>query len=243
MQHSKNVLIVGGAGGIGREVVIRMLEDPKVDKVYATYHNAPPKLQHEKLTWYRLDCTKESEFHELSMSIASHNNTLDWVVNCVGVLHGEGFSPEKNVMNINGESFIKIMSVNALATLLLAKYLQPLIRRSLEPRFVAISAKVGSISDNRLGGWYSYRCSKAALNMAVKNLSIEWQRIMPNVAVVAFHPGTTNTTLSAPFQARVAPEKLFEPEYLAKVIGTLLHRLSPNDNGRFIAYNQDTLPW
>jgi NAD(P)-dependent dehydrogenase (short-subunit alcohol dehydrogenase family) len=243
MQYGKNVLIVGGAGGIGREVVARMLEDPQVDWVYATYHNSFPKLQNKKLNWYRLDCTQESQFYDLSLSIASHSHVLDWVVNCVGVLHGEKFAPEKNINDVNGEDFLKIVSINALATLLLAKYLQPLVRRSSRPRFVAVSAKVGSISDNRLGGWYSYRCSKAALNMAVKNLSIEWQRIMPDVAVVAFHPGTTNTALSAPFQARVAPDKLFEPEYVAEAIGALLHRLTPNDNGHFIAYNQDSLPW
>ncbi len=243
MPFDKNVLVVGGSGGIGSEVIALMLQDPHVASVFATYRGEEPAIQDEKLQWYRLDCTNEHQFYELSLSLASQTQTLDWVINCVGVLHKEGVKPEKNISEVNSVDFLEIMSVNALATLLLAKYMQPLLRISRQPRFVAISARVGSISDNRLGGWYSYRCSKAALNMAVKNLSIEWQRIMPNVAVVAFHPGTTNTALSAPFQARVAPDKLFDPQYVAQNIRALLYRLTPADNGHFIAYDQKPVPW
>jgi len=106
-----------------------------------------------------------------------------------------------------------------------------------------VSAKVGSIEDNRLGGWYSYRCSKAALNMAIKNISIEWRRRSPNVCVTSLHPGTTDTRLSAPFQRNVPDGKLFSCDHTAQCLVDVVSRLQLSDSGKFLAYNGEELPW
>ena len=130
-----------------------------------------------------------------------------------------------------------------MSSLLLAKYAGPKLKRSERGIFAALSAKVGSIEDNRLGGWYSYRASKAAANMVLKNLSIEWQRTAPNIRVLALHPGTTDTNLSRPFQSRVKPEKLFSPEKVAELLLKQLDQSHANPSGRFIAYDGEELPW
>ena len=117
------------------------------------------------------------------------------------------------------------------------------LKRSPAGVFAAISAKVGSIEDNRLGGWYSYRCSKAALNMALKTLSIEWQRKCPAVCVVSLHPGTTDTALSKPFQSHVPAASLFSPEKTAGFLVDRLAALRAEDSGSFLAFDGEALPW
>jgi len=109
--------------------------------------------------------------------------------------------------------------------------------------FATVSAKVGSIEDNRLGGWYSYRASKAALNMCLKTLAIEWQRSLPNVAVAALHPGTTDTDLSKPFQRHVPEHQLFSPDQSVIYMVNVLQKLKPADSGKFWAFDGELLPW
>lgn len=123
--------------------------------------------------------------------------------------------------------------VNTLPSLLLAKYFTPKLKRSTAPKFATISAKVGSISDNQLGGWYSYRASKAALNMFLKTMSIEWQRMVKHGTVLSLHPGTTDTALSAPFQTNVPEGKLFTPERVAKDLLGLIEKHPRKIAGRF----------
>ena len=133
--------------------------------------------------------------------------------------------------------------VNTLPSLLLAKHFSKALKQSPAPLLATISARVGSIEDNRLGGWYSYRTSKAALNMALKTLSIEWRHSHPRGCIAALHPGTNDTPLSKPFQANVAAKDLFEPANTAVSFVELLARLSPADSGRFWAWDGEILPW
>ena len=109
--------------------------------------------------------------------------------------------------------------------------------------FATVSAKVGSIEDKRLGGWFSYRASKAALNMCLKTLAIEWRRSLPNVAVAALHPGTTDTDLSRPFQHNVPSGQLFTPAQSVSYMLDVLDGLNPADSGRFLAFDGEKLPW
>ena len=144
------------------------------------------------------------------------------------------------------------MQVNCVPTLLLAKHAVPLFRESrLNQKisdastkiFATVSAKVGSIEDNRLGGWHSYRASKAALNMCLKNLSIEWQRQLPDVCVASLHPGTTDTPLSKPFQKNVPVNSLFDSSYTATRLIEILGSLSPEQTGGFWSWDGKQLPW
>ncbi|CAK4074458.1 SDR family oxidoreductase [Vibrio sp. 16] len=233
------ILVIGGSGGIGKAIVNHLVSHyPQVD-VAATYHRNQPEHQQSLVRWYPLDVEDEASIKQLAQQFEQ----LDWIINCVGMLHTQHQKPEKNLASIDPDFFLKSMAVNCLPTLLIAKHFQPLLRKSAHPCLATVSAKVGSITDNQLGGWYSYRSSKAALNMALKSIAIEWGRLMPKSVVVALHPGTTDTQLSKPFQTNVPEGKLFTPTYVATQLITILHSLKASDSGSFIAYDGERLPW
>ena len=133
--------------------------------------------------------------------------------------------------------------MNAFGPLLVAKHFEGLLAHKERAVFASISARVGSIGDNRLGGWYAYRGAKAAQNMFTKTLSIEWARSRRNVICIALHPGTTDTDLSRPFQANVAPEKLFSSERTVRQLLAVIDGLQPEDTGRFLGWDGAEIPW
>ncbi len=263
------VALVGASGGIGAALLSHLSSCEYIQTIHATYcHSSAAAdsrdggvstatqgnavnsatitpLQATKtesstqVYWSQVDATDESSVkHWLN-----NMEELDWLINCAGFLHDTNNKPEKSIAQFNPQNFRKNMDVNCLANLLLAKYSAAALKKSERGIFASITAKVGSIEDNRLGGWYSYRAAKAAANMVLKNLSIEWQRTAPNVRVVALHPGTTDTKLSKPFQARVKAEKLFSPSKVAALLVTQLNELHDFPSGRFIAYDGEELPW
>ncbi|CAK1996514.1 SDR family oxidoreductase [Vibrio crassostreae] len=239
-----HILVVGGSGGIGFAVVKRLLSElSRFDfldvHVDATFHSQQPELENSRLNWHKVDATKEADIKRLS----SEFEQLDWLINCVGMLHTPDLGPEKNLASIDPEFFLKNISVNTLPSLLLAKYFTPVLKTSDNPKFAVVSAKVGSISDNRLGGWYSYRSSKAALNMFIKTMSIEWQRTIKKGTVLALHPGTTDTALSKPFQTNVPDGKLFESSYVAHQLVDIIRTATPDNSGHFYAYDGEQLSW
>lgn len=165
------------------------------------------------------------------------------VIVATGVLHGPGLSPEKTMRALSAEALTDVLRVNAVGPALVARRLLPLLPRDRPSAFAAISARVGSISDNQLGGWYGYRASKAALNMLIRTLAVEHRRSHPLGLCVALHPGTVDTQLSAPFQRGVAPERLFTPEASASALMRVLDGLGPEANGGFYAWDGAEIPW
>ena len=168
----REVLLVGGNGGIGRALLNALRDDPEVGRIHATWHRQPPSGTPEDVTWWPLDVTDEDAIAELAAGI----ERVDWLINTVGWLHGNGHVPEKHSRAVTPEPFLESMRINALPSLLLAKHFRRQIKRSPNGLFAAISARLGSIGENQLGGWYSYRASKAALNMALATLAVEWRR-------------------------------------------------------------------
>jgi len=239
-----NVVVIGASGGIGAALVRTVgLAHPHA-RIHATHLNhAPSSSENTNVDWSILDVTCDSAVQ----SYAARFSKVHWIINAVGMLHEQELMPEKTVTQIDAEFFMRNLQVNALPTLLLAKHFKSALasgsQKEFSSHFSTVSAKVGSIEDNRLGGWYSYRCSKAALNMAIKNLSIEWSRTMPHVCVSALHPGTTDTNLSMPFQRNVPHGKLFTPEYTAECLVRVLSNLTAADTGRFFAYDGQQIPW
>ncbi len=205
----------------------------------ATYHRNPVDLADARLRWRQLDLRDQNAIE----SWAGGFERVDWLLNCAGFLHGDIGGPEKSVRAVDSEFLLESVRINALPTLLLARFFAAALKRSPAPLLAAISARVGSIEDNRLGGWYSYRMSKAALNMALKTLSIEWKHSHPRGCVAALHPGTNDTALSKPFQANVAADNLFRPEYTASMFVELLSRLGPADSGNFWAWDGARIAW
>jgi NAD(P)-dependent dehydrogenase (short-subunit alcohol dehydrogenase family) len=235
----QHILVVGGSGGIGSAMITELLARFPQAQISATHHRDRAQVEHARLSWQALDLRDSSAID----SWASDFKRVDWVVNAAGYLHGSHGGPEKSIRALDPEFLLENIRINTLPTLLLAKSFSTALKQSPAPLLATVSARVGSIEDNRLGGWYSYRVSKAALNMALKTLSIEWKHSHPRGCVAALHPGTNDTALSKPFQTNVAADDLFDPAYTASMFADLLSKLGPADSGKFWAWNGETLPW
>lgn len=243
---AKAALIVGAGQGIGLGFVQQMLQTDRPQRIYATYRNPQSELltlSDSRLQCLPMDITEEDQIAAVVEKIRSEVKALHTVINCVGVLHDGTMQPEKSLRQINAEQLLRYFQVNSIGAVLLAKQVQPLLKHGDRAIFATISAKVGSIGDNQLGGWYGYRASKAALNMLMKNTAIEYKRTCPRAIVVTLHPGTTDTQLSQPFQRNVPPEKLFSVDRTVQQLLEVIDRLQESDSGEFFSWNGDRLPW
>jgi NAD(P)-dependent dehydrogenase (short-subunit alcohol dehydrogenase family) len=228
-----------------------MLQEEAIATIFATYRTstvsgelfALAEENPERLICIALDVTQESQIAELVQTIQTTTRQLHWVVNCVGMLYDGALQPEKSLQQLNAEQLLQYFQVNSISAALLAKHLLPLLKHQERSIFASISAKVGSIGDNQLGGWYGYRASKAALNMLMKTAALEYSRKSPNTIIALLHPGTTDTRLSAPFQRNVPPEKLFSIERTVNQLWTVLNQLEPTDSGQFFSWDGTALPW
>jgi NAD(P)-dependent dehydrogenase (short-subunit alcohol dehydrogenase family) len=241
-------LVVGANRGIGLAFVQQLLAIDSITHVYAACRqpddaNELQALAGDRLTLIAIDTTDETQVAEAIATIKTKTDRLHFVINCVGVLHDDTMQPEKGLRQIDANRLLRYFQVNSISAILLAKHLQPLFKHNEISLFGTISAKVGSIGDNALGGWYGYRASKAALNMLMKTTAIEYKRACPNNIIALFHPGTTDTQLSEPFQKNVSPEKLFAPSQTVDYLLIVIAGLTTQDSGEFFSWNGDRLPW
>jgi NAD(P)-dependent dehydrogenase (short-subunit alcohol dehydrogenase family) len=232
-----NVAVIGASGGIGHALSTQLAESDAVGTVYACSRTGLPTHFPDSVRCLPLDLTQERSLQAAADEIAAANTPLDIVIVATGLLHQNKLQPEKSLRQLTAENFMETMAVNALGPILVAQYFLPLMQTSSRSFFGALSARVGSISDNRLGGWHSYRASKAALNMLLKNIAIEYQRKLPRLIVAGLHPGTVDTSLSHPFQKNVSPEKLFTPSYSATQLLTVIDSLNEEDSGYCYAWD------
>jgi NAD(P)-dependent dehydrogenase (short-subunit alcohol dehydrogenase family) len=243
---SKAALVVGASQGIGLEFTKQLLESNRVDRVFATYRSPEcelSKLDSPNLERLQLDLTDEAQIEQAIAKIKSDTPALHYVINCVGVLHDGAMQPEKSLRHLNADQLLKYFQINSIGAALLAKHIQPLLKHSDRSILATISAKVGSIGDNQIGGWYGYRASKAALNMFMRTTAIEYKRTCPNVIVVTLHPGTTDTKLSQPFQKSVPPEKLFSVDRTVSQLFAVIDQLESTNTGEFFSWDGTKLPW
>lgn len=247
-----NVLIHGASRGIGLEFARQLLADSQVDRVFAACRSPKTAIalaslaaREPRLRVLALDAAEEDSIRAASAAVAATAPRLHLIVNCAGLLHdaATGIAPEKRLTDVRQDALATSFAVNAFGPLLVARHFEGLLAHNERAVFASISARVGSIGDNRLGGWYAYRGAKAAQNMLTKTLSIEWARSRRNVICVALHPGTTDTDLSRPFQANVAPEKLFSSERTVRQLLAVIDALQPQDTGRFLGWDGVGIPW
>ncbi|URD60696.1 SDR family NAD(P)-dependent oxidoreductase [Sphingomonas sp. KRR8] len=163
------------------------------------------------------------------------------IIVATGLLHGDGVAPERSLRELDAERLAHSFAVNAIGPALCARFFLPLLRD--DGRFAALSARVGSISDNRLGGWYGYRASKAALNQLIRTAAIELARTRPQAVCVTLHPGTVDTDMSRPFQRGVSPERLFTPRESAERLVAVLDALKPEDSGHCFDWAGAPIPF
>ena len=231
-------VIVGASGGIGRAMAEKLRDGGA--RVAALSRRCPDGWPESD--WIPADVLDESSLASAAARLAEAGVPARIIV-ATGMLHGPGVSPEKTMRTLSLESLTTLFAVNAAGPALVAKHLLPLTPRDRRSVFAVLSARVGSIGDNRLGGWYSYRASKAALNMLLRTIAIEWARSHPRAVVAALHPGTVATALSAPFQRGVAPDKLFTPAISAAALLRVIDGLTPADSGGFFAWDGTMIPF
>lgn len=183
----------------------------------------------------------EPSFKALGKSLETHQNEITQVWLCTGVLHDELVFPERKLQELSTETLSHYFQVNSIIPALVLRYVVASLPRDTRAKVAFLSAQIGSIEDNALGGWYGYRASKAALNMLIKTASIELKRTHPELLLCALHPGTTRSALSAPFEKRIAADKLYSPEQTAQRLVEVVNTLSTT--GQFLHWSGTPLPW
>lgn len=237
-----SALVTGASGGIGHAVVDALLESGRPGRVIgvsrAGHSHADPRF--ESLA---LDVSEPEGLAALTQALDA--TPLHLVFNAIGMLHDErfGIGPEKKLDDLDAEAMSRLYHVNAVTPALLLKALQPSLKGRHPALVASLSARVGSIADNRMGGWYAYRASKAAHNMLMKTAAVELRRLNPQVCVACLHPGTTDTALSKPFQARVPAEKLFTTGFVAERMLAVLDDCGPEQSGAFLDWAGDPVAW
>lgn len=243
------MLILGAGHGIGFALAEEILNRNPSVNIYSTYRESEKAQQllefrqkFNNLYAYQCDVADEACLNILFDDLKTKTTHFDLVINSVGLLHNENISPEKSLKDIKAQDLMEYFRVNALVTPLVAKNLKAFMRKDQITCFASISAKVGSIADNKMGGWYGYRASKAALNMFIKNIAIEFGRSYKKSFVMAIHPGTTITELSQPF-IKNTPYKLHTANETAKNILQVISNCNENSNGKFYSWDGEELPW
>lgn len=227
-------LVFGASGGIGAACAAILRAHPRMGRVYAASRSA-------EAPW-RFELEDEASIAAVAAA-AGAEGPLDFVFVATGMLHSTDQQPEKSWRSLDPAALARAFALNATGPALIAKHTLGLLRRDAKSVFACLSARVGSIEDNRLGGWHAYRASKAALNMLVRNFAIELRQRNPQAICVGLHPGTVDTRLSKPFQTAVAPGKLFTPSMSALALLRVVDQLTVADSGRLWAWDGQPIPF
>ena len=230
-----NIAIIGSAGSIG-SAFIQNLSSFYPDAKICAFSREKLKDEHPNVTYHTIDYSDEKSIENAALT-ASQNQALDLVIVSTGILHEGAMMPEKSIKELSVEKFQRLFEVNTIVPAMIAKHFIPKLNKKKRSIFTALSARVGSISDNQLGGWYSYRASKSALNMILKNAAIETNRSNKKAIIVGLHPGTVESNLSDPFKKNVPEGKLFTPDYSTQKLLAVLSSLTIEQSGKCFAWD------
>ena len=224
-------VVIGASGAIGGALLDSLQHAFGVTRAIGFSRKGLPSL----------DLTSEASIASAACQLLQSDAPPRLIIDATGFLHGDGVSPEKSLRQLDAANLAKAFSLNAIGPALLMKHFFPLLPRSGKAVFATLSARVGSIGDNHLGGWYGYRASKAALNQLVRTAAIELKRRQPEAICVALHPGTVDSRLSAPF--RKIGLAVRSPAEAAGGLLEVIDRLRPEDSGGFFDYRGEPVPW
>ncbi len=222
----RTAVIIGASGGIGAALADVLDADANYGHVVRLHRESSPPV----------DILDEPSIAAAAAAVSDAHGPLHMVVVATGILHSATKGPEKSLRELDSDWMLQNYRVNAIGPALVAKHFLPRMAKQGPICFAALSARVGSISDNRLGGWHSYRASKSALNMFIRNIAIEWQRKNAHSVIIGLHPGTVETGLSAPFRGNPAHERRTPARAAADML-KVLHGLKPDQSGQIFAYD------
>ena len=240
----KHVIVFGGSGGIGHAVLNHLVNQYPDIKIIAPLRNAsnqPPIPQPQTVDFIEWDPTNEQSLID---GLAPYSDQpFDLCLSAIGALQNEAHVPEKKLAQLNIDHFLWSYECNALSHAMILKHIAPKMNKK-EPSIMGfLSARVGSIGDNQLGGWYSYRAAKAALNMIIKTAAIEMKRFNKHLSIIGIHPGTVDTHLSKPFQSHVPEHKLFTPDQSVRYIfDNIIDKVTVENSGQVFAWNGEKIP-
>ncbi len=235
----RNCVVIGANGALGGAFIRNLASRAGVERIHA-FSRSDVETISPLVSAHAIDYEDEASIRQAA-NLASTDAPLDLVIVATGLLHADGLMPEKSLRELSADKFQQLFMANTIVPALMAKHFLPHMCRETRSVFAVLSARVGSISDNRLGGWYAYRASKAALNMVVKNAAIEMERRYDKAIVAGLHPGTVDSGLSQPFQAQVPEGKLFTPEFSAARLLAVLDQLTPEDSGKCFAWDEQEI--
>lgn len=227
-------VIIGASGGIGAALEAALIEEATFDVVHG-FARSRSGLLH-------LDLLEEDSIAAAAAHVAA-GPAPTLVIVATGVLHSDGHGPEKAIRDLDPAWLAETYAVNAVGPALVAKHFLPIMPKTGRAVFAALSARVGSISDNKLGGWHGYRASKAALNMLMRGIAIEEKRRNDRTIVVTLHPGTVDTALSKPFQGNVQAGRLFTPDRAALQLLDTIEELKAPDSGKLFDFEGKEVPF
>ena len=237
-------VVIGASGGIGQALVSQLSEQGR--KVYALSRSGVKGEWGDNVIVRAVDSNDESAVCAFIDELKESDHRVSLAICTIGMLHDDAadpaISPEKKLEDLDPAQLSRYFAVNSILPAMWLKHLVDVVAND-GATIVCLSARVGSISDNRLGGWYGYRASKAALNMLLKTAAIEYRRRKQNTMLVSYHPGTVDTALSEPFQTNVKPEKLFEADFTARQLLTHIEDLDRNSSPHFIDWDGKHLEW
>jgi len=235
--QKQKIAIFGANGSIGQALCAHY---QKQSDVYAFTRN-DFDIDESGLVKILLDDFNEDSVFQAANKFDS--DFFDKIIVSIGILHNEDFMPEKRIEEISSDQFLETVRINTLIPTLIAKSFYKKLKKNDKATLAFLSARVGSITDNRSGGWYSYRASKAALNMVIKNLSIELRRYNKESVVIGLHPGTVDSRLSQPFQKNLEDSKIFSADFSVLKLSSVIDSLDIDDSGKCIAWDgEDILP-
>ena len=234
----RKVAVIGSSGAIGSAFVDHYINDQSINSIFS-FSRSSIGIDNNKVKHFSIDIENENSVQDAAKSVEEIN--FDEIIIASGLLHTNEFGPEKSIKDLKADNILKILNVNTVGPAIIGKHFLPLLNKNNKSVMAFLSARVGSISENKLGGWYAYRASKSALNQIIKTFSIELKRTNPKAIIIGLQPGTVDSELSAPFKRSVSNNKLFSSEYSASQLLGVIKRADESSSGNLISWDGEII--